>query len=347
MNGKSSKLPILTVIFLVTTGIVFLLENYLPSGKGGSLLFVMLFWVAIVEGSIAVVAAGEVTTGKWIKPYRKDLLSVYPFLLLLAFMFVVFIPRIKYYPWIHEPGWWMNQALFAVRSIVLLLLAFLTAWRFAKEALNDGPRKTFWGVVYLFVFITSQTSVAFDWVMSLEYPWYSTLFGGYFFIEAFYAALAFGGILTFIRRQAYLKEFPQSFEKAHYDLATLLFGFATFWGAQFYTQYIVIWYGNLPEEVFLVVDRISRSPWRELSYSFIVILFVIPFVTFIFRKAKASYTVFLIISILVWIGILIERFVLISPQLHVTPVTLILEGGLTTLVFLYMFKNRESFLPTS
>jgi len=347
MNGKSSKLPILTVVFLITAGIVFLFEQFLPSGKGGSLLYVILFWVAIVEGSIAVVAAGEVTTGKWIKPYRKDLLSVYPFLLLLTFLFIIFIPRIKYYPWIHEPGWWMNVELFAARSIFLLLLAFAAAWRFAKEVLNEGPRKSFWAIVYLFVFITSQTSVAFDWVMSLEYPWYSTLFGAYFFIEAFYAALAFGGILTYLRREAYLKEYPQFFDKSRYDLATLLFGFATFWGAQFYTQYIVIWYGNLPEEVFLLADRISRSPWRELSYSFIIILFVIPFITFIFRKAKASYTVFLIISVLVWVGLLIERLVLISPRLQVNPITLILEGGLTAVVFIYMFKNRESLLPTS
>lgn len=344
MNGNSSRLPLLLVIFLLATGLIYLFENFLPAGRGGSLLFTLLFWVSIVEGAIAVVAAGEITTGKWVKPYRRELLSLYPFLIFLALLFVVFIPRVKYYPWTNEPGLWLNENLFVARSILLLLIAFFAARKFAKEALQDSPRKTFWGVIYLFVFVTSQTSVAFDWVMSLEYPWYSTLFGGYFFIEAFYAGLAMAGIFTFVFRKSLLEKFGEDFENARRDMATLLFAFATFWGAQFYTQYIVIWYGNIPEEVFMVVERISHSPWRELSYTFIFLLFVVPFVVFISKKMKANYYVFLTISLIVWLGLAMERFVLVGPQLAFGFLPFVLEMLLTGAVFLFMVKIRDSLL---
>ncbi len=344
MRETNSKLLQFTIVFLVASALVYLIEYFIPSGKGGSLLFNLLFWVSIIEGAIAVVAAAEVTNGKWIAPYKHDLLGVYPLLLLVTFLFVAFIPRIEFYPWIHEPGIWLNKNLFIIRCILFLLAAFYSAHLFARETLRGGPKKRFYAVIYLFVYVISQTSVAFDWVMSLNYPWYSTLFGGYFFIEAFYTGLALGGILTYVYFQRYQQ--IEGFPKAQMDMATLLFAFSVFWGSQFYTQYLVIWYGNLPEEVSLIVHRISHSPTREFSYLIIVLLFVVPFLTLISRKLKANPRFLLFISLVVWLGIAIERLVLIGPVLTVHPIPLIIEFALVGGLFLWVFRQRDQFLVT-
>lgn len=345
MSNSNGILTKLAVIFLVATGLFYILEYVLPAGQGGALLFNLLFWIAIVEGSIAIVAIGEVTTGKWVKPYRRELLSVYPMLPLFALLFIVFIPRLEFYPWTKQPGIWLHENLFIARHIIQIIVVFFIARRFAKESINEGPRRTFWGVVYLLAFVISMTGVAFDWLMSLEYPWFSTLFGALFFIEAVYCGLALAGMFTFFNRDKFILSSGEDvFDSARMDVATLLYAFAIFWASQFYTQYLVIWYGNIPEEVSLIYYRTQDSPMREFFYSVVAFNFLIPFVTFTYRKMKANYAVFLIISVVVWIGIAVERLVIIVPRLDINPLFLIIEFVIIGLIVLYVIRSREKFL---
>ena len=207
----------LAIAFVVTTGLIYVLEYFLPAGQGGSLLFNMLFWIAIVEGSVAVVAVGEVTNAKWVKPLRQELLSVYPLILLFGLLFIIFIPRLGHYPWTEQPGIWLNKNLFIARHVIQLIVVFFIARRFARESINEGPKRAYWGVIYVLAFVISMTGVAFDWLMSLEYPWFSTLFGALFFIEAFYCALALGGIFAFLYRSKLLDTYGEDFEGGRRD----------------------------------------------------------------------------------------------------------------------------------
>lgn len=341
MNDRKSKIPLLLILILTVAVIIFLLEKFLPSGQGGSLLYNMSFWIAVVEGSIAVVAGAEISNGKWIKPFKRDMLSVYPLLPLFSLLFIIFIPRIGNYPWVHETGFWLREDIFIGRSILLPLIAFVSAWKYAKESLKEGKRKSFYAVIYILIFITSQTSVAFDWVMSLEYPWLSTLFGGLFFIESFYAGLALGGILIFFYHANYKEKFPDTFDVCHMDMATLLFAFATFWGAQFYTQYLVIWYGNIPEEISMIYHRVATPGLRTASYGMVFLLFAVPFVSLLFRKLKMNYKFFLTISFVVWAGVSLHRLVFIGPQMSIGPLTIIPEFILIGLLLIFVIKNRE------
>ena len=347
MSNSNGILLRLIITFIVITGIFYVLEYFLPAGHGGALLFNMLFWIGIVEGSVAVVAVGEVTSGRWVKPYRKELLSVYPLILLFVPLFIIFIPRLEHYPWTTQPGIWLNKDLFVARHIFQLIIVFFIARRFARESMNEGPKRSFWGVVYLLAFVISMTGVAIDWLMSLEYPWFSTLFGALFFIEAFYCALALAGMFTFFNRGKYLSDYSENFDDARMDMATLLFAFAIFWASQFYTQYLVIWYGNIPEEVSLIYYRTIHSPMREFFYSVIAFNFVIPFITFTYRRMKASYVVFLIIAIVVWIGIAVERLVVIVPRLAINPFILAVEFIVIGLLMIYVVRKRDSFLAKS
>lgn len=347
MNNSGGIFLRLIIVFIVVTGLFYVLENFLFIDQGGALLFNLLFWLGLVEGTIAVAAVGDVTGARWLKPYRRELLSVYPLLPLFALLFIIFIPYLKHYPWVEQPGIWLNKSLFIARHIIQIIVVFFIARRYAKESINDGPKKLFWGVVYILAFVISMTGVAFDWLMSLEYPWFSTLFGALFFIEAFYCGLALAGMITFFHRNNLQSSYGESFEGAHMDMATLLFAFAIFWASQFYTQYLVIWYGDLPEEVSLIYYRTLTSPMKEFFYSVIAFNFVIPFITFTFRKMKANYFVFLLISIIVWIGIAVERLVIIAPDLTVSPLSLIIQFVVIGLLMIYVIGKREDFVAKS
>lgn len=344
MNNSGGIFLRLIIVFVIITGLFYVLENFVFTDQGGALLFNLLFWLGLVEGTIAVAAVGDVTGGKWVKPYRRELLSVYPLIPLFVLLFIIYIPSLKHYPWIEEPNIWLNKNLFIARHIIQLIIVFFIARRYAKESINDGPKKLFWGVVYLLTFAISMTGVAIDWLMSLEYPWFSTLFGALFFIEAFYCGLALAGMITFFYRDNLQSSFGDSFEGARMDMATLLFAFAIFWASQFYTQYLVIWYGNIPEEVSLIYYRTLNSPMKEFFYSVIAFNFIIPFITFTFRKMKANYLVFLLISIVVWIGIAVERLVIIVPDMTVSPLSLVIEFVVIGLLVIYVIRKREDFV---
>ena len=331
-------------IFAGLAVLFYIIENVLHLGGQGSLLFNMLFFVALAEGPLAIVAAADIVGGKWIKPYRKELLGTYPFILLVGFLFLVFIPRIADYPWQDHPTAWLNTPFFVARHVVMFLITFFVAMKYARASMSDAPSRNTWAVLYVFSYVISQTLIAFDWVMGLDYPWLSTLFGAYFFVEAFYLALAFGGIITFLRYDQFVEEFGSEFKHAHMDMATLMFGFSIFWAYQFFSQYLVIWYGNIPEEVLYLAERIAHSPTREFAYSVLVILFLIPFVTLLFRKIKGSKFGYGIIALFVFIGIIIERLVMIAPKFSVNPLILVVEFLLILAVFVYVYKQRESYL---
>ncbi len=331
-------------IFAGLAVLFYIIENILHLGGQGSLLFNMLFWVALAEGPLAIVAAADIVGGKWIKPYKKELLGTYPFILMVGLLFLVFIPRIQDYPWQEHPTVWLNTSFFVARHVVMFIVTFFIGWRFAKASMNDDPSRNTWAVLYVFSYVISQTLIAFDWVMGLDYPWLSTLFGAYFFVEAFYLGLAFGGIITFLRYQKFQEEFKNSFKQAHMDMATLTFGFSIFWAYQFFSQYLVIWYGNIPEEVMYIYERIQHSPMREFAYGVIVILFLIPFITFLFRKIKGSRLGYGLIALVIVTGIIIERLIMITPKFSVNPLILIVEFLIILATFVYVYKQREEYL---
>ena len=119
--------------------------------------------------------------------------------------------------------------------------------------------------------------IGFDLVMSLSPHWYSTLFGMYFFTGAFYSVLAFLIFLSiFLLRPFDLGNFIG--ERQFHDLGKLLLGFCLVTGDFFFSQFLVIWYGNLPEETRFVITRVNCSPWNYLAWTVLVSCFAFPFV---------------------------------------------------------------------
>jgi hypothetical protein len=320
------------VVLTVIAGAMVVLVQASPlAAEGGSLLFTLLFWTAVVQGGIAAAAAGALVNARWVASVKKDLLSVTPILYLLPVLFLLLIPFMDMYPWTGREGIWFDRDFFIGRNAGLLLLAALAAGRFAAAFLRDDGRTKVSAAIYLFAFVASQSLVAFDWVMSLDHPWFSTLFGGYFFIEALFAGFAASAILYVILhgRGGGAADAPHGRSDLK-DLAILLFGFSLMWAGLFYSQFLVIWYGNIPEEVSFVAARVTAPPLRQLSFAVLALFFFIPFLVLLPERAKANPSVVFAMSLSVLAGILVERYVFLAPLVR-------LEPGALAIQFLSLF----------
>ena len=213
---------ILVAYILIPVGILAL--EYITAGA--SLLWTMLFFVAISQGPIAVLAATEIAGSGWARPYKRAMLSVRHMIPMTGILFLVFALTGKVeelYLWTEHPNAWLDTTFFTARNVLLPILAWMVAGKYAKESLGEGSKKTMWALFWVFTYVIGQSIVAFDWVMSLEYPWISTLFGAYFFVEAFYGGLAFAAIFTAFRYQDFLDAYePKLFKKSFINTSLMI-----------------------------------------------------------------------------------------------------------------------------
>ncbi len=328
-------------VFALVAAAVYGLEM-VAGGTGGSLLFCMLFFVMLAQGPMAVIAATDIVKSDWAVPYKREMLSVHHLSLFMCLLFVAFfaVSDLDFYNWTRRdhPIPWLNKTFFLVRNIAVFLIIWLVGSKFAKESLNNTDQKTKWGLFFVFSYVLCQTIVAFDWVMSLDYPWISTLFGVYFFVASLYAGLALAAVFTFIyHRNEKSKVSTKTFKKSQMDMMTMMFGFSVFWAYQFFSQFIVIWYGNIAEEVAYIDNRL-----QDYGYALflpIIMLFVVPFITLLFRKNKANPNVVASVALLIWSGISLERFFMINSFANVSLLAIV-ELALIGGVFVWVIRNR-------
>ena len=126
------------------------------------------------------------------------------------------------------------------------------------------------------------------------------------------------------------------------DLAILLFGFSLLWAGLFYSQFLVIWYGNIPEEVSFLVTRLSSSPLRELTASILILYFFVPFFVLLPGRSKTNPYVLFAVSLSVLLGILVERFVFLAPVVPLSPLALGINFFVLFVLFVFFVaKGRK------
>lgn len=312
---------------------------------GGTLLPTLAFWTALLQGSVAAVATADLTHARWSGSLRRELLAPYPLLLLITVLFLLLWPRLDLYPWVREPDLWLNKPFFLLRNVLLLAAVLAAAHLFVRRSLAGATSRGRIAVVYLLLFVACQSLVAFDWVMSLEYPWVSTLLGAYFFVESLYAGLALAGVLLFLLYRPKAGRAPRTTREHLRDVGTLIFGFSILWGGLFFAQFLLIWYGNIPEEVDYVVRRISASPFREMSVLFLAGNFLVPFLVLLSRRAKERPAVVGVVAAVVLAGLFLERLLFILPVAPMHLGILLAENLLLLFAFLLIVHSSDRLLP--
>jgi hypothetical protein len=337
-----------------------------------------VFWTGLSFGAVLFVAVLNLTNARWGRSLKRLAEGLGAFLPASFLLFwVLYFGRKEIFPWVTEPvpekAAWLNVGfLFARNGAGILLLTLLSMALIAcsvkadREFIRraggsaDPEREKPWraqrvlspifGVFYAFIL----SLLSFDLIMSLDPHWYSTLFGAYYFTSSFYTALA---ALVFISHLLRGSHGLQECIHPHHlhDLGKLLFAFCLFTGYLFYVQFLVIWYGNLPEETKYIILRIRFTPWEPLGWTVLGMILILPFLVLLRRKWKMNPAVMIPVSLVVLAGMWLERFIQVAPSLWKgkslplgLPEILITAGFLGVMALsLAVFLTRVPILPVS
>ncbi|HSJ26028.1 MAG TPA: hypothetical protein VK929_15225 [Longimicrobiales bacterium] len=289
------------------------------------------------------------------------------------------------WPWIEHPLYngkevWLNRPFFTARTVFGLAALFGLSLAFAYTALRpdmgllrDSVPARLRGMYDLFTrnwrgqeaeelhayrrlnvlgpamaltFALVMGVLSWDFVMSLEPSWFSTLIGPYFFMGGVLGGTMVTALILIALRDRMGLDMYITPATMH-DLGKLAFGFTVFWGYMFFSQYIVIWYGLLPWEQPFVIHRFV-PPFRLIAQMVAVCLFVIPFFGLMGVAAKRTPAVFATLAIISLFGLWLERYLLVYPSLWIDTETLPLswqEPGLL-LLFAGLYLSSIAFFLT-
>jgi hypothetical protein len=310
-----------------------------------------IFFAGIAQGAVLLGAVVTLTRGLWSRPIRRVAVSFSAFLP-IAYL-VLFPPLLIWgaghiFPWLHEDvagkALYLNMPFLIGRHVVslavLLILSLLFVyWQLRPDAglaRDQGwtgfdrltrdwqgqereeeraqSRLSTLAPALALAYAVAYSFVAFDFVMSLDPHWLSTLIGPYVFMAAFLGGIAATAVVTLIyRRRLSLEEYIEG-NNIH-DLGKLFFAFSVFWAYLFWSQYMVIWYGNLPHEQAFLVTRLA-DPYRTLSIVVFFALFALPFFGLIGVKPKKTPWIMGTIAGLSLLGLWLERYILVYPTLY-------------------------------
>ena len=314
-------------------------------------LFNWIFFAGIAQGAVILAAVVTIARGVWSRPIRRVSLS---FVAFLPIAYLVLFPPLLIWgadhvlPWLHydvgDKDAYLNLPFLAARNLLSLVVLLAVSVVFAYWALrpdaalardagmtgHDRLTRGWRGQeaeevrssrilgklapALILTFAVAWTFIAFDFVMSLDPYWLSTLIGPYVFMAAFLGGIAATAILTlFYRRRLALHAFVEG-SNIH-DLAKLMFAFCVFWAYLFWSQYIVIWYGNIPHEQVFFVNRLS-APYTPLSIAVFFMLFVLPFFGLLGVKPKKTPGILATFAGIILLGLWVERYILVYPTLY-------------------------------
>jgi hypothetical protein len=201
---------------------------------------------------------------------------------------------------------------------------------------------------FLVFFAVSSSVCAWDWVMSIDTHWFSTMFGWYVFASWWVTALAVITLVAALLKEAgYLKGVVNA--NHLHDLGKFCFAFSIFWTYIWFGQFLLIYYANIPEEVTYFLERTKVSPYSWIFYLVLIVNFVLPFLMFMTRDAKRQISMLKVVCPIIIIGHWFDFFNMVTPGV------MKFDGGIGFLeigtafifaaVFLLVMLNSLSKIP--
>jgi len=328
----SNKVTKLGWLFLGLGALLIILTFVLDKDRGMFNYLVMyMFILSIGLGSLALVALEYLAGAVWSTPFRRVsefLASVVPLLLLLVIPILFGLHDL--YHWTHkevvetdpilqgkEP--YLNVGFFLIRvfafiAIWILFYIFLIRNSQKQDETRDvkhTTRNIKLSTVFIPIFVITITFTAIDFMMSLEPHWFSTIFGVYYFsgtIVASFAAITLVSVL--LKENGYLN--PRIKDEHFHSMGTYMFGFNIFWAYIAFSQYLLIWYADMPEESFWYLTRWTGS-WKFVSIALFIIHFAIPFIVLLPKSMKTNLRTLKIMAVWLLFAHFLDLYWLIIP----------------------------------
>lgn len=328
----------------------------------------VLFFTSISLGCLFFVLIQFLTRAGWsvvVRRVAEQLMVLLP--VLFVFFLPIFLGIHELYHWSHAEevardhllqvkAPYLNVFWFCVRAMVYWAVwIFFSVYYFKNSTDQDTTANTAITIklqrisaVGILLFALSLTFASFDWIMSLNPHWYSTIFGVYFFAGSVVSALCVISLICLLLRK--LGYLSQTITVEHYhDLGKLIYGFNIFWTYIGFSQYFLIWYANIPEETMWYLDR-WQGDWKCVSLILFFGHFVIPFIVFMSHHVKRNLVAHACVALWLLAMHWVDIFWMVVPnggheKIHigwVEPASLLGIGGI--LLFLLLGKLKKNSL---
>ena len=329
-----------------------------------------IFWFLIAAGSLAILMLQYVTGGEWGILVRRPLgaaARTLPLFILFAIPIALGLEHI--YVWanhdvvehdvlLKQKSVYLNPTAWIIRSLVYFALWSLWAWRvrilslrFYKDRspfVELARRK--WSSAGLLMIVLTLTLASVDWVMSLEPKWYSSMFGIAFTVGAGLSAFAFVTFfLTLLSDNPAMEDIlrPNHFR----DLGNLMLAFTMLWAYTNFSQFLLVWYGNIKEETPYYVTRMHGG-WGVMAAVLILFHFFLPFFMLLMRSIKDRPRTIAVVTIIILAMRFVDIYWLVGPAHHgehfhfswITPFAFLGIGGLWLFAFIAQLKG-QSIIP--
>ena len=300
----------------VAAGLVTDRAHFFPAWLTG-----LMYFITIGLGALFFVMLQHLTGAAWSVTVRRLMENIMVTIPAAAVLFIPVVLGLRdLYKWTDSKNGYLTPRFFLIRAAAYFAVWSFFAWKLHRastaqdEAAGKGARASRWsapGVILLFL---TGTLASFDWIMSLDSHWYSTIFGVYVLSGgawAFFALLIL--ICLALRRAGILKD---AITVEHYhDLGKWLFAFTVFWAYIAFSQYLLIWYANIPEETVWFRHRLEGG-WRFFSATLLFGHFLLPFLVLLPRAAKRNLKVLGATSGFVLLMHFVDIYWLIMPALQ-------------------------------
>lgn len=306
-----------------------------------SLLQNSVYFLLVVNSAIFFIAATTLAWGGWQMTFRRvpeAIAACVPVIGLITFvilMIIVFGGNHSIYHWTdaehvkHDEvllakSGFLNKGFFTVWTIITIAgWSWLGAkLRRISREVDDTPltveegkryiwKNTVWAAIYAVLFgLTVLSSIPWFWLMSIDAHWYSTMYSWYTFASAWVAGLALISLfVVFLKNNGYLEYTNR--EHLH-DLGKFMFAFSIFWTYLWYSQFMLIWYANIPEETTYFEPRL-QGPYRIIFFLNLIINFLAPLLILMTRRSKRNYGTITMMSVLIIFGHWLDFYQMVFP----------------------------------
>jgi hypothetical protein len=349
-------------------------EEHVDARFWASLLQNSVYFLLVVNAAMFFICATTLAWGGWQMSFRRvteaisTCVPVIGVIALVILLVLAWGPNHTLYHWVHPEGdpilehksGFLNKGFFTIWTIITIIGWWLLGRKMRQLSRSIDDRKpgleeakkyiwnnTVWAAVYIVLFaLTVMSSIPWLWLMSLDPHWYSTMYSWYTFASSFVAGVALITIfVVFLKNLGYL----ELTNKEHlHDLGKFQFAFSIFWTYLWYSQFMLIWYANIPEETIYFAKRIGggNQPgiYKGLFFLNLIINFLAPLLILMKRGSKRNYGTITMMSVMILFGHWLDFYLMVMPaaSVHHVPNMLLDLGIGVGFVGLIMFVTARS-----
>ncbi|SJZ60697.1 hypothetical protein SAMN04488132_103107 [Sediminibacterium ginsengisoli] len=345
---------------LIGVGLVALLTGLFTKGFSsdeheqvqfwGTLMYNTIFWTLVCNAAMFFICVTTLAMGGWQQSFRRipeaisAMVPIFGSITFIVLVYVVVSDKHHIYHWLDHDAvaadpilkgkaGFLNAKFFLIWTTLAIGLWSLLGWRMrqisreADEAPMDAEkgasfiwRNTVRASLFLAWFgLTVGSTIPWLWMMSIDAHWYSTMYSWYTFASSFVSGMSLIALwVIYMKNKGYLELTGQ--EHLH-DIGKFMFAFSIFWTYLWFSQYMLIWYANIPEETVYFKHRV-QGPYKGIFFLNLIINFVCPILILMKRSAKRNYTLVTFMAVLIIFGHWIDFYQMVMGSLSKEHVSL-------------------------